>query len=854
MAGYRTPPGTIINTIKSLLRERYKQGFPIIKEIIQNANDGKASSLDFGIARGIGDNISHPLLKTPALFFLNNGTFNKEDQEAISCFGIDANAKDKGKIGKFGLGQKSVFHFCEAFFYIARSSSIPDGCGEFINPWATSEGIDAKRSEWNEISSAERQHLESYLITQKLITPTTPQYFLLWVPLRQRMSDERCILANYYEDVDSVQGNLPNDIEVRVGQLFPLLRHLKEVKYWLPDPNDVDALHQHFHIRLDEQNALARCIYPDAANETIEPDEHDLEGNVLLSSSENTIKFAGKERILPAIDFARLLPATNSDSSHFWKDLQTSPLWTHRSSINENGDEEMIPDKSIPHCAVVFTQQLSSQNRDARVTLQWSVFLPLSSDESNSSTESAEQEVHQQISCEGNQDYTIFLHGYFFLDSGRKYIEGLQKIRSNSFQQKTPETEDEMIAQWNYLLAMQGTLKLVLIALKKFCDTHNLSENEITHLCKGIIQSRLYETETYRQRMCEEYHWVFSTKPLGSSWQLINCKVSVRLLPGIPDWQAFPKLGAFAETYCLILAGQPNLLLPKTDAAWSRDELCAVLDTLDVHSVFSEPSSLDYLLKVLKQNEKTVKTEEVQTSLMAVLGKAFIEFDVQSLKQKNQLPNLKSLVAYLASEKRFKISSFEAKEHVRHGVLRQLHGLNLNVLLVYDLFEPSSSSTGALSQTSIVSILTHLHQTVIEDVASQQVSRELIYQVLEQTDSLKTILQKVQSLPLFWGYNHRDEQQYKYSYADLQTYHRQKCLFRGEASNNKLANSLREALATCPLIFVDSRVARILDKIDSLKLPSLNGTSCKALLSTLPDLARNPKSRTDLITELMNYV
>jgi|GEM_PF-4041826 len=37
MAGYKTPPGTIVNTIKNLLKERYKQGFPIIKEIIQNA-------------------------------------------------------------------------------------------------------------------------------------------------------------------------------------------------------------------------------------------------------------------------------------------------------------------------------------------------------------------------------------------------------------------------------------------------------------------------------------------------------------------------------------------------------------------------------------------------------------------------------------------------------------------------------------------------------------------------------------------------------------------------------------------------------------------------------------------------
>ncbi|MBW4421802.1 MAG: hypothetical protein KME13_21715 [Myxacorys californica WJT36-NPBG1] len=854
MAGYRTPPGTIINTIKSLLRERYKQGFPIIKEIIQNANDGKATSLDFGIARGLDSNISHPLLKTPALFFLNNGTFNKEDQEAISCFGIDANAKDKGKIGKFGLGQKSVFHFCEAFFYIARSSNISEGCGEFINPWATSEGVDAKRPEWTEISQVDLQHLENYLITQKLITPNTPQYFLLWVPLRQRMPDERCILANYYEDLSSVRDNLPADMEARIGQLLPLLRHLKKVKYWLPETKG--SLQQHFHIQLDEKSALARCIYPDAANEAIEPDEHDLEGNVLLSSS-NNIKFAGKERILPATDFARLLPGAANNSSHFWKDLQTSSLWTRRSSINENGDEEMIPDKSIPHCAVVLTQQPSSENGSAKVTLQWSVFLPLSSDENNSSTESAEQEVHQQISCEGNQDYTIFLHGYFFLDSGRKYIEGLQSIRSNSFKQKTPETEDEMIAQWNYLLAMKGTLKLVLPALEKLCGTHNLSANEITHLCNGIRQSRLYTIKTYRERICEEYQWVFSTEPSGSSWQMVSANISVRLLPGIPDWQAFPSLESLAENHYLILSDKPNLL-PYTDSAWKPDEICALLENLNIRSVFSEPNALSYLLNVLKQNEKAVKHTEVQAHLMTVLGKAFIKFDTQKPQQKTLLPLIQNLVAYLAPDKRFKISSFEANEQVRHGVLKQLYELDLNLLPIYASFEPSLfSSTGTLSHESVVVVLTKLSQVLTEDAARQKVICELICQVLEQlkqTGSLEAILKALEQLPLFIGYNHRDQESYLYPYVILQVYHSQKCLFRGDGRTNKLANSLRDAVSSCPIVFIDTNLANILTGADSLKgLPALNAKSCLSLLSTKPDLT-NPQNRTNLLTELMDRV
>ena len=149
--GFVTRPAMVVNEIKNLLKGRYQKGFPIIKEIIQNANDGRATRLEFGVVRGLGDRVNHPLLKCPALFFLNDGTFTRTDQEAITWFAVDANAGDKSKIGKFGLGQKSVFHFCEAFFYIARSDDIPDGCGRLLNPWAPANGIDPKRPDWQSL-------------------------------------------------------------------------------------------------------------------------------------------------------------------------------------------------------------------------------------------------------------------------------------------------------------------------------------------------------------------------------------------------------------------------------------------------------------------------------------------------------------------------------------------------------------------------------------------------------------------------------------------------------------------------------------------------------------------------------
>lgn len=854
MAGYKSPPGTIVNTIKSLLKERYKQGFPIIKEIIQNANDGRATTLEFGIFKGFDESVNHQLLKSPALFFLNNGTFSKSDQEAISCFGIDANAKDRGKIGKFGLGQKSIFHFCEAFFYIARSENISKGCGEFINPWATPEGLDSRRPEWNELSEQDRQHLENYLIAQKLISPER-HYFLLWIPLRQRMADERCILANYYDDARSVQKSLPVDMETRIGQLLPMLRHLRDVRYWVE--NDSGSLQQEFHVCLDDKSILKRCIYPNADNEIIERN-HDLQGKILLSSNTGGISFVGKERILPANDFLLLLgQPTESVTNSFWIDLQQSAFWPKRSSINEYAEEESLPDKSIPHCAVVLTKQPLSNRPKARLILQWSVFLPLASADNNFSTEEVEQEAYEQIDCDGDKDYAIFLHGYFFLDSGRKYIEGLQNMRSGVFVQKTPSNEDEMIAQWNYLLATKGTLQLLLLSLQHFATTHRLSDIDISNLCQAIHDSRLFNSKLYRQSICSQYQWVFRIRSSCSRWELIQVTKTVRSLPAIPsNWQVFPKLSELAEQYYLILAEQPHLLSSETSLTWQDYEICGVLESLNLSVVFSTSENLDYLVRFLSQEKKVVSQAKVQTSLSNLIRQAFVTVGIQTLTQDKLLRSIQKIIELISPAKRFLICKLSSEQDIQL-VLSKLYALNLNnLLIIYDRFDsPLSSSRGSLDFQQLTSILTHLSKILDTEISFQDVSREIIEQIIAHINPLEIepILSSLQNLPLFFGYNQRQSKKYIYTYLSLQKVREKGLLFKG-TGKTVIATALKEALPNYDLIFINDELGKILDNLPSLKsIPRCDSNSCLRLLATRPDLATSDK-RANLFRELIKNV
>jgi hypothetical protein len=117
--GVQHDPYTDIANIRTALKG-YGTGFPIAKELIQNAEDAGASYIHLGWHPGLAthENV-HPLLKVPALCMVNDGPFEEKHREAICRLGLGTKAGDKQAIGRFGLGLKSVFHLSEAFFFMA---------------------------------------------------------------------------------------------------------------------------------------------------------------------------------------------------------------------------------------------------------------------------------------------------------------------------------------------------------------------------------------------------------------------------------------------------------------------------------------------------------------------------------------------------------------------------------------------------------------------------------------------------------------------------------------------------------------------------------------------------------------
>jgi hypothetical protein len=130
MPDFRVSPISIVNQIKSNLLDRYDSGYPILKELLQNADDAGARRFRLDALPG-WPIATNPLLRGPGLLVVNDGVFRKDDERGIASFG--ESSIDSAAIGKFGLGQKAVFHLCDAFVVYAYGGNEP--FSTVVNPF-----------------------------------------------------------------------------------------------------------------------------------------------------------------------------------------------------------------------------------------------------------------------------------------------------------------------------------------------------------------------------------------------------------------------------------------------------------------------------------------------------------------------------------------------------------------------------------------------------------------------------------------------------------------------------------------------------------------------------------------------
>lgn len=792
MAGYIHDPLQIINLIADNLRDRYKSGFPVLKEIIQNADDAGSGDeniqLEFGISRGISQ-AAHPLLKGPGLFFLNNGSFSDSDYKAIRSFGLNRKAIEQSSIGKFGLGMKSVFHFCEAFFFLAKN---PDKkYAEILNPWSGGDDFPSFHDDWNIFSKTDANavfvHVQAVLRKTDL---TRGSFFLLWLPLRQR----KHLLVNG-EKVGSIISEFPGDDEhylsflfqqdlaQKIASLLPLLRRINSIRFW-HDSNDGTDQVARFHVSM---GGVSRIGIADGQQRTKE-----LKGAVHYrfggaKDATYSLMYSGREQLL---DSPELLL------------LRDSHLWPKSYVRDDLGMSREAPDKARGHSAVVFSR--ANEKCSGKLKIRWAVFLPVDA-------------AKEEVLCGGESCYRITLHGYFFIDAGRVAIEGLQQGMEEDSSTEEPQNEIELRRAWNVRLAQLGTLPLVLPALGDFVAQAKLSAEDIWHLSDGIQKSNLFRR--HRKHICVSSFWGCLLTPQGRKWGILPNNQEILPLPAPPlsvperPWQTLFNLESLQKRGIALLLKDAPHLHARPLLQWNETYLLEVLQ-LRESEVFSDQGCLDYLLQFLADSSirPFLNMGSMQERLRHIANRAFVILGTH-LRQYRKM--VQEFLSFILPVSRYSIR-VDAPQ-----VIRELQQCKTSVLILAQEFDPTETAgTAILDVDDAFVLLKKLHDLIVQygQIDNQVMvkhCRIIASDILQaQTDEQRRVLLvRSEELNILEGYDCFKEQLVALSPAKLKECHGEYLLFLysqgvNDVQRRGLAPKMQKAIDKT-VILVNSRTAEL---------------------------------------------
>lgn len=792
-----------INNIRNILLVGQQQNTRlmfILKEIVQNADDCASTRLGIGWSNGLSE-AEHPLLRGPAILAVNDGRFSRKDAKSIRAIGLSSKENDSSAVGKFGLGLKTVFLICEAFFYLtgpqAESGVEP---GSMLNLWWTEnqDEDDVPVSTWDK--------LEFTRDDQKRIAAERERIgladgFTLWLPLRQLEHCKRGgyiapIVENYPGDETSqLLEEFRGDLE-ELADLLPLLKHLQNIEVY-------DGQHLY---KIAVQQGSAQCLPVLSTEPTSE--SFPLKGTINLGSSKAQAYY-GYQQLL------------NEPKLQALKERNDWPK-----NIPVVGPPEK--QKAEPHCAVILNSR-PSKTTHGKLLIRWAVFLPTAEAPDGSLSETLTLEAEDS----NNEDYVLTLHGFFFLQSDRRRI----------LNWSDKHEENSILQEWNRVLAEKGTLPFLLPTLADFAQ--NQSPIIIKSLTRILRRSELWKK--YREYICSKGAWIYKInlhQPNQSSWQFIS---PARLPLTIPEStieslsRIFPNLTQVLRDQNITLKEWPRLA--KTDhlASWEVADLVDLLQGSQLSAL--ETCANSNLVQVLNDffnhTIPSWATETVDPKIIGAL-RNFLRsaFSVQTFQPAQ---NLDVLVAKLPPEQVLGIPT-----GLSERLKQRLFQLSTSCLVVPNALRIAKQPT-RLSPSDAYLILNELAR----EVENSQSVRTFVNSVIDMVASRQSEdWQRICRLNLFEvaKVTNREPIREFHSITWLEQYKESGMLFKSTTSSAQ-ANPLIQALANAlqdPIYLTGSN--RVIEA------PECNVVATITLLKQRLPLQQSSELRRGLLQEIPVHI
>lgn len=795
----------LVNLIRTNLKDRYKDDLAILKEFIQNADDANANSLYIGWIEEPESNqvtSDYNLLSSPALIILNDAELTEKDAVAICRMGINYKSGDSSSIGKFGYGLKSVFHLCEAFFFVASN-----GKKGILSPWFGDNYPDYPYKDWETEDPAPYKYIENYvlnLLRQENLN--TKDWFCIWIPLRltSHCDNDKYVIEDKFlgKNIDILSSINGIKLDQEIIKALPLLKSLKQIKIWQAKPKVSDW----------EKCIKSIVLSTNSQQQMLVKNAYDKGTQISIRGSIKTLDnkeftYAGYEYLL-------------NENIESWQKEQGWPRINSLDLLNYSPTQQ--PETAKPHCAVIFSENPANI---AELSVSFATFIPLTSNE---------EPIKLRLNL--SRSFSLILHGYFFIDAGRQTI----KLGDDNIEKK-----------WNNKLLEDGIYQLILPALNDFVKTAKLDIKTTESLTKALANSKIYK-EHYLE-ISSRYKWLYCIDSEGGCWHLFDKDCLFYELPKTENpaihFLMFPKLTALIEK---ANNGKPKHLITFEDwprlssenaTKWPTEIVSSLIESIEVKKVFSKQNLLDYLIAFL------TKVIVLQDNLSINYFKNFIKKILQNISfdlLEDKKEALNKILDLLPKNLCLPLST---TNQIEKAVISDLNQLDLSCILIVDeLILPNknneNNTKASLSLADIEKIFAYIQS---KSNQLEYKNNNLLVQFIKLSNPEINVLlnHNLSDCSVFKAKNYKDDTQTNCSLKRLGEL-KEKGLLFPKGSKNETLKLVYDVLVEKNFVEIDEHLSKLLKVIDPNIDTYLN------ILDKRPLLENNFLKRQELFEQLIN--
>jgi hypothetical protein len=789
MPDFRVSPISIVNQIKSNLQDRYDSGYPILKELLQNADDAEAQRFRLDALPG-WPNAGNPLLRGLGLLVANDGFFRKQDESGITSFGESSKAADSAAIGKFGFGQKAVFHLCDAFIVYAQRDN-GETFNTVVNPFLEVDVAGNTSRQW-EPPDGLLDPTDVGLLRGEVASDFPDRHLVLWLPLR-REGIQPAPGVGFSSNIPSSAGTIrelirPDDLHV----LLTALRYLKSIEI-------LEGGELRCALKLDDTRG--RFLGQGRLGDGV----RSFGGAIAATTERSTAPFVGREAM--ALD-GRLAA------------LKRTQHWPQTITVLS---PQPVPEKGEPHGAATLLRipkGAIERAASAQLRISWAVFLPVS--------DASDIVIPLDGSTLGR--FHLLLHGYFFLDSGRRQIEGLDAAVETG----EPADPSALRCAWNAGLRDSVVLPLLPTLLRDALDAAMVTSSELAKLVLALARHDWFRRN--REAMCREHALVRVLEaPGGVVWRVVSSGVALRPLPAsVADapqriGELFGAIGAWAEASGARLVVDDSTALSVRPIRWTEADLGAVFSGLSPRAFQSRdlaPLLVDFLgMAVLGDAERSA----IGPHIVTALRKAMTE--TQALAPSEFV---KSALAHVPHGALFPLpASVENRQ-----VLRALAPVPANVLPVRSEWLDDGRRSPQVSHEDLKALLTALEPLIEGDHADQAATAALaLLTRAERGISELAADREFASVKVLRARDVRISSPVALSLQTLVARSREGLLFTNSPQANSLLPLLADALPEASPLIVEGKTAEFL-RDSSNSVVRLHGVGSESILELVKGATR----------------